>query len=103
MAELKKNLQQMNKDIEEITDHFYRKQDKEGYDKLNQNIPKIMGVIEEIMVFASKNKNIQIDENAILNALNKAMNAMEQKDTVLIADILKYELSEQFNNIINLH
>ena len=45
-------------------------------------------------------ENLLFDEEKFKGVLLEAMEAMEQKDMILFADILQYELSEQLQQCI---
>ncbi|WMJ90227.1 hypothetical protein [Anaerocolumna sp. MB42-C2] len=86
--------------IEEVTVLFYQQQENLGYNKLNLTLNKIELALNEIFRLKNDNNEIQIDEQKIIGRLSDAMEALAIKDSVLLADILQYEIAEQFKNII---
>lgn len=64
------------REIEEVVNAFYQRKDKEGYEKLN-------GVLGKLM---------QVNNPLLVEKLMLALSALEKRDTVLLADILNYEI-----------
>lgn len=85
-------------EIDEIADLFYMQRNNEAYNKLNGALVQISDILFKLSV--DKDIAIRVDINKLNEVLHDAMNAMEKKDSVLLADILQYELVEQFNNLI---
>ena len=86
--------------IEEVAALFYQQQENLGYNKLNPTLNEIELALNEIFRLKNNNKEIQIDEQEIIGRLNDAMEALAIKDSVLLADILQYEVAEQFKKVI---
>lgn len=98
MKEIKNKIDHTLEGIQEVVDLLYQEKINQGYQKLNMVIVQIANTIED--VFEYKNNNdVDIDEAKFNSALQEALNAMEEKDIVLLADILQYEIMEQFNEI----
>jgi len=85
--------------IEKVTDLFYKQKNTEGYAELNSTLLNITTAIDQLFEYKLENNSITIDENKLISNLTEAMHAMEEKDTILLADILQYEIMEQFKNI----
>lgn len=87
--------------FEEAATLFYQQKSQEAYAKLLQGIDEltiIIGKLDEIPV----NDSLNIDKNKLLNTLMEAMHALEDRDTVLIADILQYDLVDQLKAICDI-
>lgn len=91
-------IRRINDKIGKVTDLFYKQKSQEGYQEF-------IGLIDEIYEFLNmiENMNSQEDCKAIdaklRNSLIEAVEAMTNKDSVLLADILKYEVVELINGI----
>lgn len=86
--------------IEEVTDNFYQQRTQEGY----QALIHVIDSITEIMDIIEKNEEVSefMDENKkLLSSLQSIIEAMTNQDTVLLADILKYDVSEILNKIMD--
>lgn len=97
------NLQvQVNQVIDEInniTELLYQQKAKEGYMLLNGTLGNIMSIIDSIYKLRGE-REVQFDDNRMISNLKTAMEAMEKKDNVMLADILSYEISEQLKEFI---
>lgn len=85
-------------DIETVTDLFYQDKENQGYYGLALLLTKLNSLIE---LFLSGKEIIEKEkQEQLLNIMTQAMNAMEEKDIVLLSDILQYELKEKLEEII---
>ena len=82
--------------IEETTTFFYQQKDKEGYEKLNESLTAIGLAMDIIHKLSAGNERFVAVEKNINGYLNDAMEALAMKDSILLADILLYEIAEQF-------
>lgn len=101
MKEIKGELNQVIEEINEISVYIYQQDLRNGLMKLDGTLGNIMKVLNSVLIYAAEN-NIQIDQKSIISNLTAAMQALEEKDYVLLADILLYEIAEQFHEILNL-
>lgn len=88
-------------DIEEVTECFYKQKNKEGYARLDGVLESISSAVDKIFEYKLENNSIEIDETRLISTLTDAMKAIEEKDTILLADIFQYEILEQFQKISN--
>lgn len=90
----------IQKQIESITKSFYQQNIQDGYQELIciiDNFTKLINMIKDnytISKFEEVNNNFK-------SILDSMMEAMNKKDTVLIADILNYDISDVLTNIGN--
>ena len=87
--------------LEETATLFYQQKRQEAYAKLLQGIDEltiIIGKLDEIPA----NDSLNIDKDKLLNTLMEAMHALEDRDTVLIADILQYDLINRLKEICDI-
>lgn len=101
MKEIKGELNQVIEEINEISVYIYQQDLRNGLMKLDGTLGNIMKVLNSVLIYAAEN-NIQIDQKSIISNLTAAMQALEEKDYVLLADILLYEIAEQFHEILTL-
>lgn len=83
--------------IEEVTDLFYQHKDHEGYLRLDEIIGHLMKLAEGLKEIVEEKPDINVQE--FLDILTEAMNALEERDTVLLSDIMQYDLTDQLNSI----
>jgi hypothetical protein len=99
MIVLREQIESIIREIEEVSDCLYQQQVTKGYELLNSTLGKIMDISDKL--FAMKKENlIDFDIQGLFETLTSAMQAMEVKDSVLLADILVYEVAGQLQDII---
>lgn len=92
MNELEQILYQIIDSIDETTTLFYQRKTEEGYQRLQTTLEEIVGAVDRLYT----QKNVQANNsNDILNILGTAMTALENKDTILLSDILKFDLKQE--------
>lgn len=95
MENLKTNLVDIINRIEFITDLFYKQKTESAFENLNVILNDLTNIIDTIYSFRNLNDNLDFDTNLFISKLSEALQAMEKGDTILLADILLYDLSEQ--------
>lgn len=98
MRELKKLIQQVIQEICEISDYLYQQKTAKGYEALNGTLEKIMNIADRLFSISGNNPDF-FDGPTLVESLSFAMKAMEEKDSVLLADILVYEIAGQLQEI----
>jgi len=93
-------INQVKDEIEKVTEALYQQKERAAYNLLNMALPTIAKAVEEIFAWQTEQGREESEKQEIVQVLTQAMQAMEQKDTVLLADILQYELLERFNAIL---
>lgn len=86
--------------IDDTTALFYQQKIEEGYKKLESTIILLSETINDIYAYELAGNQIGMEENQLVETLTEAMKAMEEKDTVLLSDILQYDLKEIFEKIL---
>lgn len=87
-------------EIEEVVELFYQQKLQEALDKFQIVIGSIMIAIDALFTFKAEHEGFAFDEVKITNTLKDAMNALEDKDMVLLADILQYDYLEYMNELL---
>jgi len=77
---------------------FYQQNIKEGYSKLEYTIDVLSKIIDAINIDEEEGK--QLIKNSFNNILKEALQAMEQGDTILLSDILQYDLKELIEQVL---
>lgn len=101
MTNLKKKLRNIIELISELTNIFYQQDNEKGYQKLDIFLEEMTIVVDNLFQYKENHKEFILDDAKLISNFTEAMNALEQKDTVLLADILQYEILEQLNQIAN--
>lgn len=99
MKDLKKDIETVINDLESIVEMFYQQKVLEAYSELNTALGKIMEITEVVQNYTAQNPDKEIYMDDLLNALKETLSAMEERDVVLVADVLKYEVIEKLNDV----
>jgi len=100
MGDIKVVLQNSIHSIELTSGLFYQQNLQEGYHQLDKTLAQLTLAMNEIFTYKSENKDLDIEEKHLIQVLTEAMKAMEEKDTTLLSDILKYDLKVQFETAL---
>lgn len=99
MNELSNTLKKVINNINAAVELFYTQKEIQGYNKVNETINDISRTMELLL---SRVEGEQIPDNymEIIKYLQESLSAIETKDTILLADILQYEIKERFEIIL---
>jgi hypothetical protein len=100
MASLKEQLEQNMTEIEKVVEMFYQQKTQEAYLRLDTVLADFSAVIEQLFAYQQEHPESEIDAACLLDALKEALSAMEERDAILVADVLKYELLEKLEGIV---
>lgn len=99
MKDIKKNIQERIQSLDAIAELFYQQQDKKGMEELSAELPRLVTVIDEMYLYKQEHEEMQFKDTEIQEALQQMLSSMEQKDYILLADVIKYEIIEKFQAI----
>ncbi len=94
MEDMKNCLQAAITSIEITSKYFNQNKVPEGYKQLEDTIAKIDHIIYAVSTYRQQGLEIEINEVELMGSLQEAMTALENKDTLLLSDILEYEVKE---------
>ncbi len=97
---MKDELVILNQKIDAVTELFYQQKEAQAYQGMAFLVDSMDKALQNILLYKSEHPEAEIDQVKIVSSLMEAMKAMEEKDTVLLADILNYELKETFTSIV---
>lgn len=97
---IREKLEEAITSIEQTTDFFYQNKVNEGYTQFEKTLLVLTNTINDIFEYKIQGNEIGIEESHLIEVLTEAMNAMEAKDTLLLSDILNYELKELFEQVV---
>lgn len=86
-------------DLEIISDFLYQQKPDKGYERLNITLGQIVNIVDQLYILVQE-QHLEYDTQNLLNSLTAAMEAMEAKDEVLLADILVYEIGGELLELI---
>lgn len=99
MEVLKEKIQNTIKEIDSVVELFYQQKEQDGYIELEKVVLNIMDTVNQIFSYQQQNPEFLVDEDGLTEALKETLSAMEEKDAILVADVLKYEVIEKFETI----
>ena len=99
MNEMKIRIEETISSVDKTTELFYQNQIKSGYENLENTILILSKTIDEIYRYKNQGNMIEVNEEELNEALTQAVNAMEEKDPLLLSDILQYEINEGLKKI----
>jgi len=98
MTQINNHINTAKETAENVTALFYQQKQQEGYQRL-------IGLIDELTIIVelleSKKNNLEIAEkyNKLLYSLKDIMEALVNRDSVLLADILNYDIIDTLDEI----
>ena len=78
--------------IEDNTSLFYQQKNKEGYEMLDKTLALLINITNGVLDSQKDKSEIYIEEQDLNTILANAMNAIENGDTILLSDILYFDL-----------
>ncbi len=94
-------IQEIQAVIEEIiavTDYFYQQKQQDGYLALNGLLKKLIMLTEDMEQYC-RTEELVFNEEQWLNSFTQAMSALEEKDEILLADLLSLEIAKQLEDV----
>lgn len=85
--------------IRETTELFYQQKVKEAYNKMQETIDHMVKAVDILHGYKSEHESFGLEEERLVTSLTDAMNAMQDGDTVLLADILEYDFVEYLQEL----
>ena len=101
MDELKNNINNVIKEIDDVVELFYQQKTKDAYTQLDQVLGKLLQVVDPIHSYSVEHPEAEINAEDLTESLKETLSAMEEKDAILTADVLKYEVNEKLEMIMN--
>lgn len=99
MEDINKRINKVIQDIDEITAMFYQQKNNDAYIRLERLISEIAQMIDLLYTLPMDQEIRENNTKLLTETLQETLQAMSAGDTVLVADILKYEVSERLTNI----
>lgn len=96
---IKNNVINLIENIEEMVICFYQQKKEQGYAKLDETLNLLGNVMDELSYLKKENDKLSFDLDSMNIALNHALVALQEKDTILFSDILNYELLTQLREV----
>lgn len=79
--------------IEDVINKFYQHSAKKRFAEFNDILKKLLELVNELSLSGETGQRY-LEEGKFLSVLTEMSKALEQKDEILLADILQYDLLE---------
>lgn len=99
MAELRQIIGDTIQKIDGVVELFYQQKDQEAYGRLEQVLGDMMTTLDAVFSYQAEHDDVSVDEAGLTEVLRTTLAAMEDQDTILMADILKYDVIERFQEV----
>lgn len=99
MNDLLMNISDLKVTIDEISSAFYQQNEKQGYQMFEKSYPALIQIIDILLLMDDESKITEKEKGLISDYLMAALQALENKDTVLLADVLKYDVMELLSGV----
>ena len=97
-------LESLYKDIEEIENiatMFYQGDSETGFNSMDKGTQIIMNIVDSLLPLINASKTmVNLDVQFLNAALTEILNAYENKDGILLADLLTYELLDYVQTVL---
>ena len=94
MTQDKKIIQEILEEIKESVELFYQQKTGEALEQFNQVLGKVMTMVDTLFAYKQTHEEFPLDEEKIKDVLTEAMTALQDKDMILLADIIQYDFVE---------
>lgn len=102
MGNIREQIAQNINEIDEVVEMFYQQKTQEAYTKLDPVLGNLLASVDAAVAYQQEHAEIELDVNGLAEALKEALAAIEEKDAILMADVLKYEVIEKLEAILAL-
>jgi KaiC/GvpD/RAD55 family RecA-like ATPase len=100
MASLKEQIVNNMAEIDDVVEMFYQQKTQEAYLRLDVVLGDFAAIINPLFTYQQEHSEQEIDVGGLTEALKEALSAIEERDAILVADVLKYELLEKLERIV---
>lgn len=87
---VKETLQQIGQNME----LFYQQKSSEALVEFQQVLGKMVTMVDTLFAYRDAHTDFSLDEERLKNSLTDAMNAMDDGDLILLADVIQYDFVE---------
>lgn len=96
----KNKLSDMLSDIQEKVELFYQQKTGEALQQFDGVLGNMLSLIDGIFAYKQEHEDFELDEKKIQALLTEAMQALEERDMILLADIIQYDFIEYAQQLL---
>ena len=93
----------VSKTLEEVKESvalFYQQKTGEALQQFDAVLGKVMAMVDTLFAYKEANEGFALDEEKVKSALTEAMGALEERDMILLADIIQYDFVEYVEELL---
>ena len=87
-------------ELKENVDLFYQQKTGEALKGFDSVLGKVLHLVDTLFSYKEEHDDFALDEDKIKETLTEAMNALEEKDMILLADIIQYDFVEYLEGLV---
>lgn len=87
-------------DLSENLELFYQQKNQEALLQFDGMIAKLLSVVDILHAYKENHADFEWDEEKVKQILVEAMEAMQEKDLILLADIMQYDFIEYMEELV---
>ena len=99
MCKEKEMITNLAKELEERLELFYQQKNAEALGGLDSLIVNMSTAIDCVFKYRDEHEDFQFDEEKLTKVLTEAMQALEENDFIMMADVLQYDFMEYMNEL----
>lgn len=80
---------------------FYQQKTGEALQQFDGVLQKILAIVDAIFAYEQEHKEFELDADKLKGTLTEAMQALEEGDMVLLADIIQYDFIEYVEQLLD--
>lgn len=88
-------------EVRESVDLFYQQKTGEALQQFDVVLGKVMTMVDTLFAYKESHEEFPLDEEKVKSALTEALGALEEKDMILLADIIQYDFMEYVEELLD--
>ena len=96
---MQKTIELTKEKIQEVIETFDKKEIAKGYAKVSEVAGYLLDLNQKIVEALGNGRLLEYNMNHFMEILNDLMSALTEKDSVLISDILQYDMLEELERL----
>lgn len=96
----KNKMSDMLSDIQEKVELFYQQKTGEALQQFDGVLQNMLALIDGIFAYKQEHQDFELDENKLQGMLTEAMQALQDRDMILLADIIQYDFIEYTQKLL---
>lgn len=99
MDSIKEKLEDTMIKIDTVVELFYQQRLNEALNQFMDILGNISDTVDALFAYQDEKADFSVDDKRISEMLTEAMSALEERDYVLMADVLQYDFREYLQEL----